>query len=74
MFDEVPSSNTPDLPVLAEGAYVWHLEVIMVAVKIAPVSREYETGPVTDSTSQKKKKRRKKKKNKERKKEKEKRA
>jgi hypothetical protein len=42
----------------AEGAYVWHLEVIVVAVGIDPVSREYETGtgPVADSASIKKKK------------------
>jgi hypothetical protein len=43
MFDEVLSSNPPDLPVPMEGAYVWHLEVIVVAVGIDPVSREYET-------------------------------
>ena len=42
MYDEVSSSNPPDLPVPAEGAYVWHLEVIVVAVGIDPVSREYE--------------------------------
>jgi hypothetical protein len=51
MYDEVSSSNPPNLPVPAEGAYVWHLEVIVVAVGIDPVSREYETGPVADSTS-----------------------
>ena len=56
MFDEASSSNPPDLPVPAEGAYVWHLEVIVVAVGIDPVSREYETGPVVDSTSHTKKK------------------
>ena len=55
MYDEVSSSNPPDLPVPAEGAYVWHLEVIVVAVGIDPVSREYETGPVADSASIKKK-------------------
>jgi hypothetical protein len=49
MFDEVPSSNPLDLPMLAEEAYVWHLEVIVVAVGIDPVSHEYETGPVVDS-------------------------
>jgi hypothetical protein len=43
MFDEVLSSNPPDLPMLAEGAYVWHLEVIVVVVGIDPVSHEYET-------------------------------
>jgi hypothetical protein len=56
MYDEVSSSNPPDLPMPAEGAYVWHLEVIVVAVGIDPVSREYETGPVVDSASIKKKK------------------
>jgi len=56
MYDEVSSSNPPDLPVPTEGAYVWHLEVIVVAVGIDPVSREYETGPVADSASIKKKK------------------
>jgi hypothetical protein len=56
MFDEVPSSNPPDLPVPAEGAYVWKLEVIVVAVGIDLVSREYETGPVADSASHKNKK------------------
>jgi hypothetical protein len=56
MYDEVSSSNPPDLPMPAEGAYVWHLEVIVVAVGIDPVSREYETGPVADSASIKKKK------------------
>jgi hypothetical protein len=56
MYDEVSSSNPPDLPVPVEGAYVWHLEVIVVAVGIDPVSREYETGPVADSASIKKKK------------------
>ena len=56
MFDEVPSSNPPNLPVPAEGAYVWHLEVIVVAVGIDPVSRKYETGPVADSASIKKNK------------------
>jgi hypothetical protein len=55
MYDEVSSSNPPDLPMPAEGAYVWHLEVIVVAVGIDPVSREYETGPVADSASIKKK-------------------
>jgi hypothetical protein len=54
MFDEVSSSNPPNLLVFAEGVYVWHLEVIMVAVRIDYVSREYETGLVTDSTSYKK--------------------
>jgi hypothetical protein len=54
MYDEVSSSNPPDLPVPEEGAYVWHLEVIVVAVGIDPVSREYETGPVADSASIKK--------------------
>jgi hypothetical protein len=61
MYDEVSSSNPPDLPVPAEGAYVWHLEVIVVAVGIDHVSREYETGPVADSASIKKKKKKKKK-------------
>jgi len=56
MYDEVSSSNPPDLLVSAEGAYVWHLEVIVVAVGIDPVSREYETGPVVDSASIKKNK------------------
>jgi hypothetical protein len=56
MFNEVPSSNPPDLPVPTEGAYVWHLEVIVVAVGIDLVSREYETGPVVDSASHKGKK------------------
>ena len=55
MFDEVPSSNPPDLPVPAEGAYVWHLEVIVVAVGIDLVSHEYEIGPVVDFDSHKKK-------------------
>jgi hypothetical protein len=66
MYDEVSSSNPPDLPVPAEGAYVWHLEVIVVAayvwhlevivvaVGIDPVSCEYETGPVVDSANIKK--------------------
>jgi hypothetical protein len=36
MYDEVSSSNPPDLPVPAEGAYVWHLEVIVVAVRNRP--------------------------------------
>jgi hypothetical protein len=54
MYDEVSSSNPPDLPMPAEGAYVWHLEVIVVAVGIDPVSREYETNPVADSASIKK--------------------
>jgi hypothetical protein len=40
MYDEVSSSNLPDLPVLAEGAYVWHLEVIVVAVGIDPVHKK----------------------------------
>jgi hypothetical protein len=53
MFDEVPSSNPPDLPMPAEGAYVWHVEVIVVAVGIDPVSREYETDPVADFASHK---------------------
>jgi hypothetical protein len=56
MYDEVSSSNPPNLPVPAEGEYVWHLEVIVVAVGIDPVSREYETGPVAYSASKKKKK------------------
>jgi hypothetical protein len=56
MYDEVSCSNPLDLPVPAEGAYVWHLEVIVVAVGIDPVSREYETDPVADSASIKKKK------------------
>jgi hypothetical protein len=47
MFNEVPSSNPPDLPVPAEGAYVWHLEVIVVVVGINPVSREYETAQLS---------------------------
>jgi hypothetical protein len=51
MFDEVSSSNPPNLPVFVEGVYVWHLEVIVVAVGIDPVSREYETGLVANSTS-----------------------
>jgi hypothetical protein len=51
MYYEVSSSNPPDLSVPAEGAYAWHLEVIVVAVGIDPVSREYETGPVADSAS-----------------------
>jgi hypothetical protein len=55
MYDEVSSSNPPDLPVPVEGAYVWHLEVIVVEVGIDPVSHEYETGPVADSASIKKK-------------------
>jgi hypothetical protein len=62
MYDEVSSSNPPDLPMPAEGAYVWHLEVIVVAVGIDPVSREYETGPVADSASINLKKKKKKKK------------
>jgi hypothetical protein len=55
MFDEDPSSNTLDLPMSVEGAYVWHLEVIVVAVRIDHVSRMYETNPVVDSASDKKK-------------------
>ena len=55
MFDEVPSSNPLDLPMPTEGEYVWHLEVIVVVVRIDPVSREYETSPVADSASIKKK-------------------
>jgi hypothetical protein len=43
MFDEVLSSNPPDLPMPAEGEYVWNLEVIVVAVIIDPMSCEYET-------------------------------
>jgi hypothetical protein len=62
MYDEGFNFKSPDLPVPAEGAYVWHLEVIVVAVGIDPVSREYETGPVADSASIKKKKKKKKKK------------
>ena len=54
MYDEVSSSNPPDLLVPAEGAYVWQLEVIVVAVGIDPVSREYEIGPIVDSASIKK--------------------
>jgi hypothetical protein len=54
MFNEVPSSNPPDLPMPVEGAYIWHLEVIVVVVEIDPVSCEYETDPVFDSPSQKK--------------------
>ena len=53
MYDEVSSSNPPDLPVPEEGAYVWNLEVIVVAVEIDPLSREYETDPVVDSASTK---------------------
>jgi hypothetical protein len=56
MFVEVPSSNPPDLPVSAEEAYVWHLEVIVVAVGIDALSCEYETGPVVDSARYTKKK------------------
>jgi hypothetical protein len=59
MYDEVSSSNPPNLPMPVEGEYVWHLEVIVVVVVIDPVSREYETGPVADSASRKKKKKRK---------------
>lgn len=55
MFNEVPSSNPPDLPVPAEGAYVWPLEVIVVVVGIDPMSSKYETGPVADFASYKKK-------------------
>jgi hypothetical protein len=43
MFDELLSSNPPDLPIPTEGEYVWHLEVIVVAVEIDPMSCEYET-------------------------------
>jgi hypothetical protein len=49
MFDDVPSSNLLDLPVPAEGAYVWHLDFIVVVIRIDPVSRKYETGLVIDS-------------------------
>jgi hypothetical protein len=49
MFNEVLSSNPPDLHVPVEGAYIWHLEVIVAAIIIDPMSCEYETGPVADS-------------------------
>jgi hypothetical protein len=55
MFDKVPSLNPPDLPMPTEGAYVWHLEVIVVVVEINPVSREYKIGLVVDSARYKKK-------------------
>jgi hypothetical protein len=42
MFNEVASSNPPDLPMLAEEAYVWHLKVIVVVVGIDLMSREYK--------------------------------
>jgi len=42
MFNEVISSNPPDLLIPVEGAYVWNLEVIVVVVRIDPVSHEYE--------------------------------
>ena len=51
VYDEVSSSNPPDLPMPVEGEYIWHLEVIVVVVGIDPVSCEYETGPVVDSAS-----------------------
>jgi hypothetical protein len=51
MFNEALSSNLSDLPVLVEGAYVWHLEVIVVVVEIDLMSREYDIGPIVDSTS-----------------------
>jgi hypothetical protein len=54
MFHEVQSSNPLDLPVPGEGAYTWHMEVIVVEVIINPVSREYDTNPVVDFTSDKK--------------------
>jgi hypothetical protein len=54
MFDEAASSNPIDLPVPREGEFIWHLKVIVVAVKIDPMSREYETDPVVDSASHKK--------------------
>jgi hypothetical protein len=54
MFDEVPSSNPPDLPMHVEREYVWHLEVLVVAIGIDLVSREYETDTVVDSSSDKK--------------------
>jgi hypothetical protein len=53
MFNEVLSSNHLDLLVPTEGAYVWHLEVILVVVRIGPVSREYKTTPVVNSASDK---------------------
>jgi hypothetical protein len=53
MFDEVWSSNPPDLPLLVEGTYIWNLEVIVVVVGIDPMSREYETGPIVDSAKYK---------------------
>jgi hypothetical protein len=56
MFDKVLSSNSPNLPVPAEGEYIWHLEVIVVAVGIDPVSCEYETDPVVESSRYKKNK------------------
>jgi hypothetical protein len=46
MFDEVPSSNPPDLLVPAEGAYVWHPKVIGVVVRIDHMSCEYKTKSV----------------------------
>jgi hypothetical protein len=53
MSDEVPSSNTPDLLMPTKGAYVWHLEDIVVAVRIDHVSCKYETGLVVDSATDK---------------------
>jgi hypothetical protein len=56
MLDKVPSSNPFDLPMPAEGAYVWHLKIIVVVVGIDSVSREYESNIVADFASDKKKK------------------
>ena len=51
MFDQVMSSNWSDLPMLAEGEYVWYLEVIVLAVRIDHMSHEYKTDPVVDSSN-----------------------
>jgi hypothetical protein len=60
MFDEVLSSNPPDLPVSIEGEYVWHMEVIVVVVEIDPMSHNYENAQLSILPNTKKKKKKKK--------------
>jgi hypothetical protein len=54
MLDEVLSSDNLYLPIPAEGAYVWNLEVIVVVVRIDHMSCKYEPNLVVDFVADKK--------------------